>query len=136
MRAVGHSVIASEAKQSSPAPVGALQDARRCMALFGWRASRALDCFVAALLAMTLRRFAISFFKFQTARLRQAASPGAARRLSEDKHHRPRFIGSRARHLALAGFLCLIATPNHFLRTPERACGTLGRCGCPQPDVR
>ena len=54
------SVIASEAKQSSRAPAGAQINAEiaATAALFSWRASRALDCFVAALLAMTQRRFA------------------------------------------------------------------------------
>ena len=43
-------VIASEAKQSSCAPAGALQ-----MHLF-WRASRALDCFVVAIAVLEERR--------------------------------------------------------------------------------
>jgi hypothetical protein len=66
-------VIASEAKQSSSAPAGAQINAEiaAAAALFSWHASRALDCFVASLLAMTQRRFAserCSVFNCQTAR--------------------------------------------------------------------
>jgi hypothetical protein len=47
-------VIASEARQSSRAPAGALHNASLPQAeFFHWRASRALDCRVASLLAMT-----------------------------------------------------------------------------------
>jgi hypothetical protein len=49
-------VVASGAKQSSRATAGALQNARNSPLMprfFVWRASRALDCFVASLLAMT-----------------------------------------------------------------------------------
>jgi hypothetical protein len=41
------------AKQFSRAPAGAQKIKCRNYRAFSWRASRALDCFVAALLAMT-----------------------------------------------------------------------------------
>ena len=55
----------SEAIQCAPAGAQKTLSLPRLPWLFSWRASRALDCFVASLLAMTQRRFASELFSIQ-----------------------------------------------------------------------
>ena len=80
--------------------------------------ARTLDCFVASLLAMTEN----SFFNFQTARACLAST-----------RHRPRFIGSRARHSHSRALSQLPPRQIVVRLYARKGVRSAGRCGCPQP---
>ena len=133
-RTRGLCVIASAAKQSSRARRQARKinaEIAAAAAFFSWRASRALDCRVASLLAMTQRRFAsalCSMFNCQTARSRMF---GLRRTCIIAPVLCPAW-GSRSS--CALGVYAIRA--KSILPCPQGACGTTGRFTAPAAPAR